>query len=427
MACFTGRLIRERTTHRGAAMKVEDEGASAFEEQRDPHPEWAEGRKQCPVRDTVQFGRPTTRVLGYEDVESVLRDSETFSSRITNEVMAEYMGKNLVGLDGEEHTRYRALVTKAFRTAALERWERELIQPTIHELLDVIAPRGRADLVRDITSQYPVKIIAGIVGVPIADHARFQAWAEDINTGPMHPERGRAASRAMREYLTPIVEDRKRNPRDDLISDIATAEIDGEQLDDESIYGFLRLLMPAGAETTFRAMGNLLLALLSQPQTLARVRDDRSLLPRAIEEVVRWEPPVTMVNRVATKDTSVGGCPVAAGSSVHLITASANRDESHFPRGERFDLDRESAYPHLGFGWGRHLCLGMHLARLELKAGLDAILDRLPNLRLDPSAPVPEIVGHAFRGPDSLPVLFDPSSENDRGSRRESEGVVPLR
>ena len=100
---------------------------------------------------------------------------------------------------------------------------------------------------------------------------------------------------------------------------------------------------------------------------------------------------------------------MAAGASVHLVTASANRDESHFPGGDRFDLDRESEHPHLGFGWGRHLCLGMHLARLELRVGIDAMLDRLPSLRLDPSAPLPEIIGHAFRGPESLPVLFDPS------------------
>lgn len=386
-----------------------DRDPTEIQEQRNPHPDWAEGRRQCPVKAIEQFGRPSTRVLSYDEVESVLRDAETFSSSITNEVMGEYMGKNLVGLDGEEHTKYRALVSRAFRTAALERWDQELVRPTIAELLDAIAPLGRADLVRDVTSQYPVKIIAGIVGVPIEDHAKFHAWAEDINGGPLHPERGLRSSRAMREYLTPIVEDRKRSPRDDLISDIVTAQIDGERLDDEAIYGFLRLLMPAGAETTYRAMGNLLLALLTQPKTLERLRDDRSLLPRAIEETVRWEPPVTMVNRVATKDTEIGGCPVSAGTSIHLVTASANRDESHFEGGDRFDLDRDSRQPHLGFGWGRHLCLGMHLARLELRVGIEAILDRLPNLRLDPSAEMPEIVGQAFRGPESLPVLFDPS------------------
>ena len=388
-------------------MKIESDRSDEIEEVRNPHPDWTKGRRECPVREVEQFGRPTTLVLGYDAVETVLRDADTFASRITNETMGEYMGKNLVGLDGDEHTQHRALVSKAFRTAALDRWERELIRPTIAQLLDDIAPLGRADLVRDVTSQYPVKVIAGIVGVPIEDHAKFHAWAEDINGGPLHPARGRAASRAMREYLTPIVEDRKRNPSDDLITDIVTAEIDGEKLDDEAIYGFLRLLMPAGAETTFRAMGNLLLALLTQPDTLARLRDDRSLMANAIEETVRWEPAVTMVARVATKDTSVGGCPVAAGTSVHLVTASANRDESHYEHGERFDLDREADQPHLGFGWGRHLCLGMHLARLELRIGVGAILDRLPNLRLDPAVPVPEIVGQAFRGPESLPVLFD--------------------
>jgi cytochrome P450 len=376
---------------------------------RNPHPHWKRGRRECPVEARSAFGATSYFVLRRTDVEAALRDAETFSSSINQQTMGPYMGKLILAMGGHEHSQYRGLVSHAFRRSALERWERELVRPIISELVDEIAPRGRADLVRDVTSQYPVKVIAGIVGVPIEDHARFHEWAEHINTGPLDPERGLAASKAMREYLEPLVEERRRRPRADLISDLVTAEIDGERLDDEHVYGFLRLLMPAGAETTFRVMGNLLLALLDRPDDLERVRRDRSLVPKAIEETLRWETSVTMVNRVTTRDTEISGCPVVEGSSIILSTSSANRDESVYPGADSWQLEREMEPPHLAFGWGRHLCLGMHLARLELGVGLETVLDRLPGLRLDPDAEPPEIVGYAFRGPERLPVLFDPA------------------
>jgi len=377
---------------------------------RDPYPDWRERRQRCPVEVRDAFGRTQATVFSRDETFAVLKDEGSFSSRVNQESMGPYMGSVLLGKDGKEHTTYRNLVSHAFRRSALERWEAELIRPEIEALLDVIAPLGRADLVRDVTSRYPVKVITSLLGVPVDDVASFQAWAEDVAGGPLRPERGLAASKAMREYLTPIVEDRKAHPRGDLISDIVHAEIGGERLDDEHIYGFLRLLMPAGAETTYRALGNALLALLERPAVLERVRRDRSLLTKAIEETLRWETSITMVTRVAKRDTEVGGCPIAVGTIVSMLIGSANRDEQHYEHGEEWDIDRPGDSSHLAFGWGRHLCLGIHLARLELRVGLTAILDRLPNLRLDPEQPHPEIRGHAFRGPTSLPVLFDASA-----------------
>ncbi len=311
-------------------------------------------------------------------------------------------------MDGQEHRSYRSLVAHAFRASALERWDEALIRPTIGRLLDELAPRGRADLVRDITSQYPVQVICGLVGVPLEDSAQFHEWAEQINTGPLHPEVGMAASRAMRDYLRPIVEDRRAHPTDDVISDLVHAEVDGERLTDEKIYGFLRLLLPAGAETTFRVMGNALTALLTHPDVLARVLADRALLPAVIEETLRWETSVTQVSRVAAVDTEVNGCPIPKGAPISVLTGSADHDELRYDDPEEFDVDRP-VQTHLAFGTGQHQCLGMHLARLELRVGLDAILTRLANLRLDPDQPPPVIAGLAFRGPQTLPVLFDPA------------------
>ncbi len=376
---------------------------------RDPLPAWKEGRARGSVVLPDHRGGESVHLFRREHAEAVLRDDVTFSARCNQEGMGPYMGEILLGKDGREHTVYRNLVSHAFRASALARWEEELIRPILTELLDGIAPRGRAELVGELTALYPTKVIAGIVGVPAADHLQFHEWAVAINGGPLDPERGFAASRAMREYLRPIVEDRRRHARDDLVSDIVHAEVDGEKLDDEHVYGFLRLLMPAGAETTYREMGMLLLVLLQHPQALEAVRADRSLIPRTVEETLRWESSAPLIARVATRDTVVAGCPVAAGTRISLSMGSANRDETVFEEPDRWDPARETDVPHLAFGWGRHVCLGMHLARLELRVGLEAVLDRLPNLRLDPDRPVPPIIGTAFRGPERLDVVFDPS------------------
>ena len=374
-----------------------------------PYPAWAVARERCPVLHFEQggaTGADTYQITRYHDAEAALRDWETFSSSINAEHIGQFMGELILAMNGPEHRAYRNLVAHAFRASALERWDDQLVRPTIERLLDELAPRGRSDLVRDLTSRYPVQVICGIVGVPLEDSAQFAQWAEEINTGPLDPPRGLAASEAMRDYLAPIVEDRRATPRDDLISDLVTAEIDGHKLTDEKIYGFLRLLLPAGAETTYRVMGNALFALLAHPDDLAKVVADRELLPAVIEETLRWEPSVTQVSRVSTRDTEVAGCPIPAGAPVGVITGSADRDESRFEDADEWRLDRPSQH-HLAFGTGPHQCLGMHLARLELRVGLDAILDRLPNLRLDPDAPAPAIEGYAFRGPNALPVLFD--------------------
>jgi len=378
-----------------------------------PYAQWGAARERCPVISTDGTmmgapGRTMYQVTRWEDAERVLRDGKTFSSSINAEHIGQFMGELILAMDGQEHRAYRNLVAHAFRASRLEGWGDAVIRPTIHGFLDQIAPTGSADLVRDITSRYPVRVICAIVGVPVDDSDQFHQWAELINGGPMHPEEGMAASHAMRAYLEPLVEARRSTPQGDLLSDLVHAEVDGVRLTDEKIYGFLRLLLPAGAETTFRVMGNSLAVLLMNPDVMERVKADPSLMPAFIEETLRWESSVTQVSRVATVDTEVAGCPITAGSPVGVITGSANHDETRYERAEEFDLDRR-AQNHLAFGTGQHQCLGMHLARLELRVGLDAILERLPNLRLDPDAAAPVIMGTAFRGPDALPVLFDPS------------------
>jgi cytochrome P450 len=376
-----------------------------------PYEQWAQARQRCPVIESDGsmmgvVGRSLFQVTRWDDVEHVLRDPKAFSSSINNEHMRPYMGELILGMDGQEHRAYRNLVAHAFRASQLERWDEAVIRPSIDMCIEEIAPLGTADLVRDVTKRYPVRVICAIVGVPVEDSAQFHEWSEQINGGPLHPAEGLAASRAMREYLEPLVAARRVEPQGDLLSDLVHAEVDGERLNDERLYGFLRLLLPAGAETTFRAMGNALTALLMHPDVMERVRANRDLLPAVIEETLRWETSVTQVSRVTTTDTEIAGCPVPAGAAIAVLVGSADRDGARYEDPEDFELDRP-AQNHLAFGTGPHQCLGMHLARLELRVGLDAILDGLPNLRLDPEAEPPVIEGLAFRGPVALPVVFD--------------------
>jgi cytochrome P450 len=391
------------------AQAAPDRVAGAELEDFDIYGFWTECRRDQPVVDvgSEAMDRPMWMVTRHEDVEAVLRDPDRFSSRINNETMGPVMGTLILGMDGDEHRRYRSLVAQAFRPSALARWEEELIRPIINELLDDLAPKGRGDLVEDITSRYPVQVIAGVLGVPVSDHEQFHKWAVEISIGPEDYSVSMPASVAMREYLEPIVADRRAQPREDLVSDIVTAEVDGRRLSDEHVYGFLRLLLPAGAETTYRVMGSSLLAILTHRGLKERVMSDPSSLDGVIDEVLRWETSVTMVNRETNEPVEIAGVEVPKGASVVCCTGSANHDESRYEDAENFDPDRDPK-PHLAFGTGRHQCLGMHLARLELRVGILAVLDRLPNLRLDPDAPPVGVEGIAFRSPPRLQVLFDP-------------------
>jgi len=281
--------------------------------------------------------------------------------------------------------------------------------PVVDEMIDGFVDRGRAELVREMTYRYPVQVIAVILGLPREDYEQFHRWASAIISVGGRPMEGVQASSELRAYLERVLEDRRAQPRDDLVSDLAVAESDGERLGDEEIFSFLRLLLPAGAETTYRATGNLVFGLLSDPDQLDALRADRSLLTAAVEEAIRWEPPLLITSRVAARDAEVAGTAIPAGSQVIPNIGSANRDETRWDHAEDFDLFRE-AKPVISFGVGPHMCLGMHLARMEMRAAVNRLLDRCPNLRFDPEAldrDDPHIHGETFRSPTTLPVLFD--------------------
>ncbi|ORW86391.1 cytochrome [Mycobacterium sp. IEC1808] len=355
-----------------------------------------------------QVGELGVTVLGYEECQTVLTHPDAFSSSIYDQIMGPVMGVTLLELEGAEHRASRALVSPSFRTALLERWRAELVEVVVHELIDRFAPRGRAELAREFTFAFPVQVIARIMGLPRQDYPRFQRLSIELLNVVYDWERGLAASAELKAYLAEILAERRRRPQDDLISTLAESEIDGARLTDDEIFAFLLLILPAGVETTYRASGNLLVALLTEPALLAELRADRGMLRGAFEEALRWEPPITTVVRRAVRDCELGGIAIPAGATVSVSVAAANRDPARYPDPDRFDPTRKNI-AHLTFGGGPHLCLGMHLARMEGTVAIGALLDRLGDLRLDPTAPVPHVVGVAFRSPAALPVEFTPA------------------
>ena len=382
---------------------------------RDPYPELAEARRLHPVQclDSSlmphEEGQQVFFVYRHEDIAQVLRDGQTFSSaHIIDLIMGPIMGEHIMlGMDDPKHRRYRGLVSTAFRQKTLSLWEHELVAGVANELVDAFAGRGRAELTREFTFPFPTQVIAGILGLPRQDYRQFQRWSTAILSFFTKLDDAVAASEEVKEYFAQILAQRRQDPEEDLISELAVAELDGERLSDEEIFSFLRLLLPAGVETTYRATGNLLFSLLSHPEQLEAVRADRTLVAPAIEEALRIETPLLNITRLATTDTDIGGVRVPGGSTVMLMLAAANRDESRYSHPDDFDVNRDTPKPHVSFGLGPHACLGTHLARMEMRVALNLLLDRLPNLRLDPEGDDPHIHGQVFRSPTSLPVLFD--------------------
>ena len=288
----------------------------------------------------------------------------------------------------------------------MDRWEVELVEPLVNEMIDEFAGDGEADLVRQLLFPFPVTVIAALLGLPHEDRHEFHRLAVELVGVTVDWDRAVAASATLREYFTGIVAERRAAPADDIISVLATAEHDGQRLTDEEIYSFLRLLLPAGAETTYRSSSNLVFGLLSNPDQYDALRADRSLFDQAIEEGIRWEPPLLIIVRTAVREVEVCGVTLPAGAFVICNMGSANHDDTRWPDPERFDIFRDRR-PHIGFAHGPHRCLGMHLARMETRVALGALMDRLPGLRLDPAAGHQYISGMTFRAPPQLRVRWD--------------------
>ncbi|MBC8340051.1 MAG: cytochrome P450 [Proteobacteria bacterium] len=348
----------------------------------------------------------TWLITRFDDVQWVLRDADTFSSIANAKGIGLVMGSTIIEMDGKQHQRQRRLITPSFSPRAIRETAPTVIDSSIDHLIDKFAADGEADLVKQFTYTFPIRVIAALIGVPIDDYHQFHTWALQLVSVYDDPKAGFAAAKHIVDHLKPIVEERRLSPKNDLLSTLAHARIDDEALLEEEILSFLRLLLPAGAETTYRFTGTILHALLTHPEAIAAARARPENLGPILEEVLRWESPVQYVSRETTKEVQVAGVALPAGVLIMAAIGSANRDETKFPEGHIFDRHRANANEHLAFGFGAHFCLGTHLARMEAHRAVTRLLERLPGLRLD-DREESHIVGVAFRSPDKLQVRFD--------------------
>lgn len=366
----------------------------------------------------LDVNRPTFTVFKYKDSMTVLRDAANFTSGFIAEGLGAFFdGLILTGMDGEQHRRARALLQPIFMPDTVNKWRPKMDDIVRKEYLLPMAPQGKADLM-DFGLHFPIRLIYALIGFPDDEPERvnqYAAWALAILAGPqVDPERAakaRVAAMEAAKALYDAVKEAVVKVRakgalgEDLISRLIRAEFEGRQLDDHEVTTFVRSLLPAAGETTTRTFGSLMVLLLERPELLARVRADRSLVPKAIDEAVRLEPVATFKVRQAAKDLELGGMQIPKGAMVQVIVASANRDEEVFDHSETYDIDRKPK-PAFGFGFGPHMCIGQFIAKTELAVALNAVLDLLPKLRLDPSQPAPRITGAQLRGPHSVPVVW---------------------
>jgi len=364
--------------------------------------------------------RKTFTVFKHKDVMAVLRDATNYTSGFIAEGLGAFFdGLILTGMDGEAHRRARALLQPIFMPDVVNTWRDSKMDPIVrNEYLKPLVPQHKADLM-DFGLHFPIRLIYALIGFPDDQPEKveqYAAWALAILAGPqVDPEKAAVARKAAMEAAQclydavkgAVVEVRRNGAEgNDLISRLIRATYEGRSLDDHEITTFVRSLLPAAGETTTRTFGSLMLLLLERPDVLDRVRKDRSLVPKAIDEAIRLEPVATFKVRQAAQDLELAGMQIPKGAMVQCIVTSANRDEDVFDNSEEFDIDRK-VKPSFGFGFGPHMCIGQFIAKTELQVALNAVLDLFPNLRLDPDQPKPRITGAQLRGPHSVPVIWD--------------------
>lgn len=384
----------------------------------DPYPSYQVMRENFPLMWHEAMGSYV--ISRYEDVSRAFKD-EAFTTANYDWQLEPVHGRTILQMSGREHSVRRALVTPAFRGAELQAKFLPVIERNARELIDRFRGTGSADLVSDFASHFPISVIVDMLGLDADDHARFHRWYTSIiaflgnlSGDEKVTEDGLRTRDELAAYMIPVIRARRDQPGDDLLSTLCTTEVDGTRMSDEDIKAFVSLLLAAGGETTDKAMASLFSNLLQHPDQLEAVRRDRSLIPRAFAETLRYSPPVHMIMRQPSEDVTVSGGTIPAGSTVTCLIGAANRDPGRYSHPDRFDvhrgdLDADNAFSaaagHLAFALGRHFCVGALLAKAEIETGAGQLLDAMPEVRLRDGF-TPAERGVFTRGPATLPVEF---------------------
>jgi cytochrome P450 len=382
---------------------------------------WLRGvQPTSPVEFKEELG--TWNVYGYAEAHQVLSDPATFSSDTTRLVpaeskadVAELSEGSLLQMDPPLHNKMRKLVSRAFTPKVVADLEPRIGQLT-RELLDAVAGRDRLELVEDLFYPLPVIVIAELLGVPASDRELFRSWVDElfsstdqISVGEQTEEQKKVAKEQIRvtrnftEYLGKHADERRRHPREDLLTKLVEAEVDGERLNRTEIVNFANVLLIAGHITTTMLLGNTVLCLDAFPEWADRVRADRALVPPVIDESLRFLSPFSVVARVTTKEVELGGSTIPADRMLLVWVAAANRDARHFAEPDVFDPTRADT-KHLAFSHGIHTCIGAPLARLEGRVALDILLEEYPSLRTIPGEPPTFQPNPAMTGVKVLPL-----------------------
>jgi cytochrome P450 len=359
-------------------------------------------RETDPIHSIVEYG--AWQVFRYDDVQRVLSDYAAFSSNFTQGQAQDPLSTSLISLDPPRHRQLRNIVTQAFTPRSVARLS-DRITAIVTDLLDPIVSKGQMDIIDDLSYPLPVIVIAEMLGIPQQDRESFKRWSDAIvgTSGAVQGD----PQREMGAYFLDMIERRRREPQDDLISALLDAQIDGQRLNQRELLGFCILLLVAGNETTTNLIGNALLCFDEQPEVMEQLRADPELMPNAIEEVLRYRSPVQMMYRRAVSDVTLDGHQIRAGQMVLAQIGSANRDEAQFPNADTFDI-RRTPNRHIAFGHGIHFCLGAPLARLEGRIVLNALLARVHDIRRVREQPLEPTGSDIVYGVKHLPITFKP-------------------
>jgi len=371
----------------------------------DPFPIWDKLRRTCPIAHTDRFMGvylPTR----YEDVKAISHDTEHFSSRrvVLREMRPEITQPSPpITSDPPHHKRAKQILLPPFTADAVKKLEPKA-RATCNELIDRFIGEPRVDAAQAYSRHIPVRIIAYMLGVPESDSARFIEWIHQVlEVGITDEAAAMTAAREMTEYFSGHVERIRREGGDNLISDLLAVREEGQPLSPAHLLGTLRLLLIAGIDTTWSAIGSSLWHLAKTPDDRRRLIAEPGLMPLAIEEFLRAYSPVTMAREVV-KETTIGGCPIKPGNMLLLSFPAANRDPAMFPNADKVVIDRKENR-HAAFGLGIHRCVGSNLARMEMTVAVEEFLKRIPEFRLDPSQKVTWSEG-TVRGPRQLPLII---------------------
>jgi len=402
-----------------------------------PHEQFALLRREAPVFRHREANGPGFWALArHEDIVRVARDPDTFRQSpalFIEDLPAGNLRDSpdvMINMDPPRHARFRALVSRGFTPRIIRRLE-DRVREVVTELIDAIAARGRADFGREFASELPMRIILDLMGVPREEQPAvldfslrfFGALDPEYQGAPQDLD---ALLRDMEAVAHRLAGERRRDPKDDMLTQLVSAEVDGEKLSDSQIGGFFRLLLSAGHDTTKNLLCNGMQTLIENPAERRLLREDPRLIPSGVEEMLRFTPSVLYFRRNASRDTEIHGQQIVAGDKVVLQYVSGNRDEAVFPDPDRFDV-RRTPNDHLSFGQGAHFCLGASLARLEARVAFEEILRRLPDLEL--AGPVARIRSNWILGFKSMPVGFTRrrSSASGVAARRSAAAADAMR